>query len=99
MFRYFYDVSNEMEAQGITRKTVVEDLGDSGIPITPEYIKEVIWKHFMVGMYGVTSTTKLTTTQLTELEKVVTMHLIDKYEIDVEWWSSDVNSFNESYGS
>jgi dTDP-4-amino-4,6-dideoxygalactose transaminase len=97
MHQYFDDVAKELEAQGITRRTIVEDLGEAGIPVTEKYVKEVIWQHFMVGMYGTTKTSELTTAQLTEVEKVVTLHLIDKYEIDVEWWSSDNNNFNETY--
>ena len=39
--KYWNDVARELESQGITRKMIVQDLGDVGIPITEKFVKEV----------------------------------------------------------
>lgn len=99
MYRWFYDVANALEELGITRKTIVQNLGDSDIPITEQYIKEVVWFHFMVSMYGKTSTTELTTDELTKVERATTEHLKQKYGIDVEWWGADGKAFEDYYSN
>lgn len=83
--KYFTDVANELEAQGITRKTIVEDLADTGVPITPEFIKHVIWFHFMVGMYGKTSTAELSVLEWSEVEKNFTLFLKENYGLQTEY--------------
>ena len=98
MHRWFYDVAVALEELGITRKTIVQDLGDADIPITEKYIKEVVWFHFMVSMYGKTSTTELTTDELTKVERSTTEFLKKKYKIDVEWWSVENQHLEDWYG-
>ena len=95
--KYWYDVANELEAQGITRQTIVEDLGTAGIPLTEEFIKHVVWFHFMVGMYGKTSSAELTTTEWTEVEKNFTLHLKENYGLQTDYPCAEDQSFNETY--
>lgn len=95
--KYWDDVANELEAQGITRKTMVEDLSEAGVPITADFIKHVVWFHFMVGMYGKTHTPELTTKEWTEVEKVFTLHLQEHYGLQTEYPSEEKRSFNEFY--
>jgi len=95
--KFWHDVANELEAQGITRKTIVEDLSDTGVPITEDFIKHVVWFHFMVGMYGKTSTADLTTKEWTEVEKNFTLFLKDNYGLQTEYPSQDDQSFLETY--
>ena len=85
MYKWFLDVARELEAQGITRTTIVNDLGDAKIPITDKFVKEAIWAHYMLSMYGHESTTKLTTLELTEVEKATTLHLVEHYGLQTEW--------------
>lgn len=87
--KYWSDVANELEAQGITRKTIVEDLGDAHLPLTEEFIKHVVWFHFMVGMYGKTSTADLTSREWTEVEKNFTLHLRENYGLQTDYPSID----------
>ena len=83
--RYWSDVANELEAQGITRLTIVEDLADTGVPLTEDFIKHVVWFHFMVGMYGKKSTADLTTKEWTEVEKNFTLFLKENYGLQTEY--------------
>lgn len=90
------DVAGALEELGISRKTIVQDLADADIPITMEYIKQVLWFHFMVGMTGKTKTSQLSTDEVTKIEKTTLEHLKKKYKIDVEWWSQEAQYW-ESY--
>ena len=96
-YKWIEEVASECEAQGVDRKTMVEDLGDANIPITGKFIKEVIWFHYMVAMYGKESTAQLTTKEMTEVEKVVTLHLQENYGLQTKWPSQDDQSFLETY--
>jgi len=96
-YAWIEEVANECEAQGVDRKTMVEDLSDASIPITGKFIKEVIWFHYMVAMYGKESTAQLTTKEMTEVEKVVTLHLQEHYGLQTTWPSQDDQNFLETY--
>jgi len=94
--KYWDDVANELEAQGITRKTIVKDLSESGVPITADFVKHVIWFHFMVGMFGKTHTPELTTKEWTEVEKVFTLHLREYYGLQTDYPSIENQLLNEA---
>ena len=95
--KYWDDCAAELEAQGISRKTIVQDLGDAEIPLTMEFLKEVVWGHFMVSMTGKQHTSELTEPQWRMIEKSYTQHLIDKYGLQTEYPSQDDQSFLETY--
>lgn len=95
--KYWEDVANELEAQGITRKTIIEDLADTGIPITDKFIKHVVWFHFMVGMYGKRSTAELTSKEWTEVEKAFTLFLKENYGLQTDYPSEETRQFIEHY--
>ena len=99
LYKWFEEVSAECEQQGVDRKTMVEDLSDASIPITGKFIKEVIWFHYMVAMYGKESTAQLTTKEMTEVEKVVTLHLQENYGLQTKWPSQEEQEFNKHYNS
>lgn len=84
-------VAQELEAQGIERHTLVEDLAEANIPITMDFVKHVLWYHFMKGMYGIDSTTQMTTDQVSMVERAVTRHLIENYGLQVDWPSNQVD--------
>ena len=92
--KYWDDVASELEAQGIGRKTIVEDLGDVNMPLTADFIKHVVWFHFMVSMYGKTSTSDLTTKEWTEVEKNFTLHLREAYGLQTDYPSIEAQMFN-----
>jgi len=51
MHQYCKEIADDCINQGITRKTIVENLGDAEIPVTMKFIKEVMWKHYMISMF------------------------------------------------
>lgn len=95
--KYFEEVANELEAQGITRQTIVEDLAETGIPITPDFIKHVVWFHYMVGMFGKQSTTELTTKEWTEVERAFTLFLKEQYGLQTDYPSMDSQNLADTY--
>jgi hypothetical protein len=97
--KYWSDVAQELEAQGITRKTIVQDLGDVGIPITEKFIKEVVWFHFMVSMFGKEHTADLTTKEWTEVEKNFTLFLKENYGLQTDYPSVESLYANDWYGN
>ena len=99
LYKWFEEVSAECEAQGVDRKTMVDDLSDASIPITGKFIKEVIWFHYMVAMYGKESTAQLTTKEMTEVEKVVTLHLQENYGLQTTWPSREEQEFKSFYNN
>ena len=56
--KLFEDVSREMLNQGIERRTVIEDMGDTSCPIDAAFIKDV-WKAIMYTQTGKKSTISL----------------------------------------
>ena len=98
-YKWIEEVASECEAQGVDRKTMVEDLSDASIPITGKFIKEVIWFHYMVAMYGKESTTQLTTKEMTEVEKSVTLHLQEHYGLQTKWPSQEEQEFESFYNN
>ena len=95
--KYWTDCANELEAQGITRKTIVQDLGDAEIPLTMEFLKEVVWGHFMVSMTGKQHTSDLTEPQWRMVEKSYTNHLVEKYKLQTDYPCEDRKNFEESF--
>ena len=95
--KYWTDCAAELEAQGITRKTIVKDLSDAEIPLTMMFLKEVVWGHFMVSMTGKEHTSDLTPTEWSKVEKSYTNHLVDKYRLQTDYPSQDNQSFLETY--
>ena len=95
--KYWEDCSAELEAQGITRTTIIEDLAETGVPITADFLKHVVWFHFMVGMFGKTSTADLTTKEWTEVEKNFTLFLKENYGLQTEYPCQDDQNFEETY--
>lgn len=87
--KYWEDAANELEAQGITRRTIVQNLEEAGAPITADFLKHVVWFHFMVSMYGKKHTPDLTTKEWTEIEKVFTLHLVEKYKLQTGYPSTE----------
>jgi len=94
MHQYCKEMADECINQGITRQTIVQDLGDSEVPVTMKFIKEVVWKHFMIGMFGHESTTKLKTHEVKQVEERVAQHIAEHYGMDIAWWSNENREAN-----
>jgi len=89
MHQYCKEIADGCIDQGITRKTIVEDLGDAEIPVTMKFVKEVIWKHYMVSMFGHESTTKLESGEVKQVEEAVAQFISENYGMNIEWWSQE----------
>lgn len=80
--KLFTDVATEMLAQGIERKTVVEDLGSYTVPIDAAFMKEV-WRSIQYTQTGKMSTTQLETAEVDKVYETFNRFLADNYGIHV----------------
>jgi hypothetical protein len=67
---------------------IVEDLEGYSAPVTASFLKEV-FKTIMYTMYRKTSTTDLTTAEMTECFDVFAKFLSENYGVDIVWPSQD----------
>lgn len=84
----FQQISTLLVEQGIDRRTIVKDLDGYSAPVTPEFLKEV-FKTIMYTMYTKTSTTELSTDEMTACYDVFNKFLGEQYGIDCPWPSND----------
>ena len=94
MHLLFDQVSKELVQQGIDQRTVIEHLQGYDCPVTPEFLKE-IWKSIMYTMYRKTSTTKLTTKEMTDCYDVFNKFMGENFGIDTPWPSIETLLFNQ----
>ena len=98
--KLFGEVANEMLDQGIERRTVIEDLGDTGCPIDAGFVKEV-WRAIMYTQTGLQSTTQLSTAQIDKVYDTFNLFLSETYGIHVPFPSIDALALayldNEKY--
>lgn len=84
----FNQVSDQLIGAGIDQRTVVKDLDGYSAPITPEFLK-LVFKQIMYTMYRKTSTTELTTNEMTTCFDVFQKFLGENYGLDISWPSND----------
>lgn len=84
----FTQISQLLVEQGIDQRTIVKDLEHYSAPTTPEFLK-LIFKQIMYTMYRKTSTTELTTNEMTTCFDVFAKFLSESYHIEVVWPSHD----------
>lgn len=84
----FTQVSDLLVEQGIDQRTIVKDLDGYSAPVTPEFLKQV-FKTIMYTMYRKTSTTELTTNEMTTCFDVFAKFLGEQYGIEISWPSND----------
>lgn len=78
------EVANEMLAQGIERKTVIEDLEGYSCPIDSAFLKEV-WRMIQFTQTGKISTTELTTSEVNKVYDTFNLFLGENYGIHLSW--------------
>lgn len=81
---WFTHLSNALNDAGLSTVKVLE-LKKADIPWTPVTVKELLFKQLMEAMYQKTSTTQLTTKELTKVSEVLTRHLAEKLGLQVDW--------------
>ncbi len=84
----FTQISTLLVEQGIDQRTIVEDLEGYSAPVTASFLKEV-FKTIMYTMYRKTSTTDLTTAEMTECYDVFDKFLGESYGVHCPWPSQD----------
>jgi len=86
--KLFTDVATEMLAQGIERKTVVQDLDTYTCPIDAGFMKEV-WRSIQFTQTGKLSTTKLEKAEIDKVYDTFNRFLGENYGIHVGFPSVD----------
>lgn len=84
----FNQVSDLLIEQGIDQRTIVQDLEGYSAPVTPEFLKQV-FKTIMYTMYRKTSTSYLTTNEMTTCFDVFAKFLSENYGVSITWPSED----------
>ena len=84
----FNQISQLLIEQGIDQRTIVQDLEGYSAPVTPEFLKQV-FKTIMYTMYRKTSTSDLTTNEMTTCFDVFAHFLGEQYGVQVTWPSTD----------
>ena len=85
MHLYLSMMAKGFNDAGIDQKAVIEKFKDGfSIPVTQTFLKEV-WRIIMSGMFGKTSTTKLTTVETQEIYKTFNLGMAEKYGVSKPW--------------
>jgi hypothetical protein len=88
LHKLFTDVSNEMLAQGIERRTVIDDLEGYTCPIDASFIKEV-WRAIQFTQTGKYSTTEMTSAEIQKVYDTFNIFLGETYGIHLPWPSME----------
>ena len=84
----FNQISNQLIGAGIDQRMIIKDLEHYSAPVTPEFLK-LVFKQIMYTMYRKTSTTDLTTNEMTTCFDVFAKFLGEQYGLEVSWPSND----------
>lgn len=95
LHRALTDIAQDLQNQGIERKTIIEDLEGYEAPITMEWMKEV-YKSIVYTMYRKTSNTDLSNKEMIDSWEVFSKFLAEQYGISYTWPSSEAQYW-ESY--
>ena len=79
MHKLFADVAEALDREGHTVQDVTKAIRRAEIRITPEIVKEVIWKPLQQVMYGKESTTELEKHELDRVYEVLNKWLGDNF--------------------
>lgn len=87
LWKYFEALAQEFSDHGLDMKKVLRPEID--IPWNKDTICEFLWKPIMKAQTDKSSTTELTTKEITEIYDTINRHLSEKFGISVEWPSLD----------
>jgi len=96
LHKLFSDVANEMLAQGIERRTVVNDLAGYSCPVDASFLKDV-WKAVMYTQTGLQSTTAMNTSQVQTVYDTFHRFISENYGIHCPWPTLDAMYAHEWY--
>lgn len=84
---YFTMLASELNEKGLDIRKVLRE--SFNIPWSKDSVKELIWCEVQKSMFGTTSTKQLTTDQVSQVFDVIHLHLINTFEVDVQFPSKD----------
>jgi hypothetical protein len=70
---------------------------DAEIPWTRNLVKELIWRKVQLAMFDIESTTKLDTTQVSEIYEVINRHTAQTFAVSVAFPSKDKQLPNKNW--
>lgn len=88
------DIANNLQEQGIERKTIIQDLEGYEAPITMEWMKEV-YKSIIYTMYRKTSTTTLSNKEMIDSWEVFSKFLAEEYGVTYTWPSQEAQYWEQ----
>jgi hypothetical protein len=90
---WFTKLANQLNESGMTVMRVMKH--DAEIPWTEHMVKEMLFKTIMKSMYGKTSTTQLTTKELTLVSDTLIRYLAEKNYVETEFPSLETQIMND----
>lgn len=77
LHKYFSLLADRLNDCGLDMKKVLKPTVD--IPWTSDSVKTHLWKPIMEAMYEITSTTEMTTGQVTKVYETINRHMAEKF--------------------
>lgn len=81
--KYCDMVSEAFNDAGLGMKVILSSKPEAEIPWDAAKIKEVIWRVVQKAMYGTTSTTQLTTSQVSKVYEVINREIVAEHGLTV----------------
>lgn len=94
LHRALTEIANDLQQQGIERRTIIEDLEGYEAPITMEWMKEV-YKSIVYTMYRKTSTIDLSNKEMIDSWEVFSEFLREQYAVSYTWPSSEAQYWEQ----
>lgn len=82
LYKYFSLLAEKMSDSGVDLKKFM-DAKTVSVPVTSEIVKTIIWRPVMSAMIGVSSTAKLSTSEVSKVYDVVARHMSTHFNVDV----------------
>lgn len=77
LHKYFTMLAERLNDAGLDMKKVLKPTVE--IPWTSDSVKTHLWKPIMEAMYEITSTTEMTTGQVTKVYETINRHMAEKF--------------------
>lgn len=89
MHLYFTQVAEALDREGHTVQQVVSAIRRAEIRVTPEIVKEVMWKPLQQVMYGKKSTTELSRSEVDRVYEALNHFIGREFSLHVPFPSND----------
>lgn len=99
MHLYFSQVAEALDREGHTVQQVVSAIRRAEIRVTPEIVKEVMWKPLQQVMYGKKSTTELSRSEVDRVYEALNHFIGREFGLFIPFPSSDFEPENNLLAS